>query len=127
MISRIEAYRYRCFDHLDIELQNYQVFAGANGSGKSTLLDIPILLGDILSKGLSAAFLETVSPFGGTRAQTFQELVHQYRGNYFAFAFETSLPDEVMRELLSRRPGNVQENKERWPSFLRYEVRFEIF
>ncbi len=58
MISRIEAFRYRCFDRLDLKVGQYHVLAGANGTGKSTLLDIPLLLNDILSQGLVPAFLE---------------------------------------------------------------------
>jgi predicted ATPase len=46
VISRIEAYRYRCFSKLAVELGAYNVLAGANGSGKTTLLDIPVLLGE---------------------------------------------------------------------------------
>ncbi|BAZ11972.1 hypothetical protein NIES4071_38000 [Calothrix sp. NIES-4071] len=42
MITRIEAFKYRCFDQLDIKVGQYQVLAGANGTGKSTLLDIPL-------------------------------------------------------------------------------------
>jgi predicted ATPase len=41
MISRIEAFKYRCFDRLDIKVGQYHVLAGANGTDKSTLLDIP--------------------------------------------------------------------------------------
>ncbi|MBF4275530.1 ATP-binding protein, partial [Vibrio anguillarum] len=46
MISRIEAYKYRCFNTLDLALEQQHVFAGSNGSGKTTLLDIPALFGD---------------------------------------------------------------------------------
>jgi len=56
MISRIEAFNYRCFDRLDIKLGQYHVLAGANGTGKSTLLDIPLLLGEILSQDWSQLF-----------------------------------------------------------------------
>ena len=76
MISRLEALHYRCFDQLAIEMDAYHVLAGANGSGKSTLIDIPMLLGDMLSKGLLPALLETPSPTAGARAQSLQELIH---------------------------------------------------
>ena len=57
VISRIEAYRYRCFSKLAVELGAYNVLAGANGSGKTTLLDIPVLLGDLVTERVcSAAF-----------------------------------------------------------------------
>ena len=48
MITRIEAYRYRCFERLDIAVGPYQVLVGRNGAGKSTLMDIPVLLGEML-------------------------------------------------------------------------------
>jgi predicted ATPase len=56
MISRIEGFHYRCFDRLDLGVESYHVLAGPNGSGKSTLLDIPLLLGDMVSRGIVAAF-----------------------------------------------------------------------
>ena len=40
MISRIEAYNYRCFEKVDIELEDFRVIVGANGTGKTTILDI---------------------------------------------------------------------------------------
>ncbi len=48
MISRIEATRYRCFKRLGVDLEEFNVLAGANGSGKTTLLDLPMLVGDAL-------------------------------------------------------------------------------
>ena len=50
MITRIEAYRYRCFERLELDLCPYQVLVGMNGSGKSTLIDIPVLLGEMLNQ-----------------------------------------------------------------------------
>lgn len=128
MISRIEAFRYRCFDRLDISVGQFHVLAGANGSGKSTLLDILILLGDVLKRGVTAAFLEDPSPVGGgARAQSLRELVHCYRGNFFGFAIEAQLPEGVVAALVDRLPDSTQANESRWPSKIRYEVRFQIF
>ena len=84
MISRIEGFHYRCFDRLDLGVESYHVLAGPNGSGKSTLLDIPLLLGDMVSRGIVSAFLEVTGLQGHARAQNFQELVHCHRGEYFA-------------------------------------------
>lgn len=61
MISRIQAFKYRCFNRLDIKVGDYHVLAGANGTGKSTLLDIPLLLGEILSRGLIPAFFVSIN------------------------------------------------------------------
>ena len=40
MIKRLEAYKYRCFNTLDLALEQQHVFAGSNGSGKTTILRI---------------------------------------------------------------------------------------
>lgn len=128
MISRIEAFRYRCFDRLDINVGDFHVLAGANGSGKSTLLDILLLLGDVLKRGVTAAFLEDPSPVGGSaRAQTLQELAHCYRGDYFGFAIEAELPEDIVRTLVERLPTKAQADERKWAEKLRYEVRFQIF
>jgi hypothetical protein len=128
MISRIEAFRYRCFDRLDISVGQFHVLAGANGSGKSTLLDILILLGDVLKRGVTAAFLEDPSPIGGgARAQSLGELIHCYRGDFFGFAVEAELSENIIKTLVERLPSKARANESRWPNKIRYEVRFQIF
>jgi predicted ATPase len=128
MISKIEAFHYRCFDRLDIRVGKFHVLAGANGSGKSTLLDILILLGDILRRGVTKAFLEDASPVGGgARARTLRELVHCYRGDYFSFAIEAQLPETIITTLVERQPESAKRDERRWANKLRYEVSFQIF
>lgn len=127
MISRIEAFKYRCFDHLDIKLANYHVLAGPNGSGKTTLLDIPVLLGDMLRRGVATSFLEAPLAGGIARSQSLQELVFQRLGNYFAFAIEFQLPESVRIDLLDRVPASIQSDERKHPTRLRYEVGFEVF
>ncbi len=109
MISRIEAYNYRCFPDLGVDLGRYQVLAGANGAGKTTLLDIPVLLGDLLrQRNAVGAFLER-SPFGQPpRATTLAELLHKGQGDMIAFAIEARLPAQVIEPLArgrASRPG----------------------
>ena len=59
MIKRIEAYRYRCFEKLDVGFDNFHVIVGANGSGKSTLLDIVPLLSEMVKfRRVDSAFFE---------------------------------------------------------------------
>ncbi len=127
MISRIEAFKYRCFDRLDIKVGQYHVLAGANGTGKSTLLDIPLLMGEILLQGLIPAFLESPSIGGSPRSQSLQELVHCSRGDYFAFAIEADLPEEIIINLLEDAPPTVLKDRNRHPHSIRYEIRFQIF
>lgn len=127
MITRIEAYKYRCFDKLDIKVGQYQVLAGANGSGKSTLLDIPLLLGDILTRGLTPTFLEPSLTGENARAKSFQELIYYCQGNYFTFVVEAELPEEIKRELLDFKPLKINQTPNNYPHKLRYEIRLEIF
>src|SRR5436309_15161818 len=95
MISRLQAFHYRCFNHLGLELGPYTVLAGANGSGKSTLLDIPLLFADILSQGLIPAFLEVSPSTNSVRTQSLQELIYCYHGDSFGFAIEATLPEHI--------------------------------
>jgi predicted ATPase len=127
MISRMQVLHYRCFNQLNIPWRHYNVLAGANGSGKSTLLDIPQLFSEILSRGLTPAFLETSPSLGAPRAQSLRELIHRYRGDDFGFILEAELPERVVSELVARANPSVQENQRRWPNSLRYEIRFQIF
>jgi predicted ATPase len=128
MITRIEAYNYRCFDKLDVALGEYAVMVGANGAGKSTLLDIVPLLGSVLqAEYCSSAFLEKVSGKHGVRAKGLNELVYRGDGEWFSFAVEATLPQEQQDNLLLRLPGEITNYPERYPTHLRYEVEFVIF
>ncbi|MEB3175586.1 MAG: AAA family ATPase [Cyanobacteriota bacterium] len=127
MIQRLEAYHYRCFDHLDIRLSHYQVLAGANGSGKSTLLDIPLLFQDFLTRGVAEAFQGARREGQSPRCQDFRELIYCQRGNYFGFALELDLPSDLKEELLGQAPKSVTEKPDHFPNALRYEIRFELF
>lgn len=127
MLTRIEAFHYRCFEHLDVGLSNYHLLVGANGSGKSTLLDIPLLIRDLLRHGLIAAFLEIPAAAGDPRANSLQELVHQGRGNYFWFAIEAELPHNVVTALLENASKAVVQDDRRHPKKIRYEIQLEVF
>ena len=129
MITRIEAYRYRCFANLAVDVGEFNVIAGANGSGKTTLLDIPTLIGDMLQqRACSDAFLQTRPAWGGApRAHTLTELIHQQRGEDFVLAIEAELPHEVIRVLTEHSTETVQENEDLWPTGIRYEIRLQLF
>ena len=126
MISRIEAFKYRCFEQLDIKVSEYHVLAGANGTGKSTLLDIPLLLGDILYQGLIPAFLETSAIASSPRSQSLQELIHYRRGDYFGFAIEANLSKDIIDHLLQDAPATVLQDSSKYPQSIRYEIRLQI-
>ncbi|GGK89277.1 hypothetical protein Sme01_49540 [Sphaerisporangium melleum] len=124
MITRIEAYGYRCFPRLSIDLDRYHVLAGANGAGKTTLLDIPVLLGDLLRQQRAVgAFLERQGEGKPARAGSLLELLHKGKGEAIAFAIEARLPDHVV-EVLS--DTTFAELTQRVPTHLRYEVRLEV-
>lgn len=129
MITRIEAYRYRCFKNLAVDVGSYNVLAGANGSGKTTLLDIPALLGDMLtSRYCSDAFLTMQPPWADSpRAHTLVELVHQQRGDDFVFVIEAELPPEVIRVFTEAASESDKDKPEQWPKYIRYELQLEVF
>src|SRR5207244_6980384 len=100
MITRVEAYAYRCFPQLSVDLGRYHVLAGANGAGKTTLLDIPVLIGEMLRRQrIVGAFLERGEKDQAPRATTLTDLLHKGEGDSIAFAFEARLPLEVTEAL----------------------------
>ena len=44
MIRKIEADNFKCFEHVDVELSNLNLFSGVNSMGKSTLIQMFLLL-----------------------------------------------------------------------------------
>lgn len=124
MITRIEAYNYRCFAELSIDLDRYHVLAGANGAGKTTLLDIPALLGELVRRQrASAAFLERQRRDVPARAGTLTELLHKGQGDAIAFAIEARLPDDVVETLAETSRAELTQ---RVPTHLRYELRLGV-
>jgi len=130
MIRRIEAYRYRCFQKLDLELGKYQVFAGSNGSGKTTLLDIPALLGDMVSvSDINDAFFTAVNGRSRVRAEEPQELVHKLRGDNFILIVEVELPDSIKDQLVRNAESSWSQKfvkEQNRPDTLRYELSLTI-
>ena len=125
MITRIEASNYRCFARLSVDVDSYQVLAGANGSGKTTLLDIPLLLGDLLrAQRIADAFLRSERPGRAPRATGFTDLLHRGRGNDLLFAVEARLPATVQTILAS---GSAATSRRPPPTHIRYELRLEVF
>ena len=135
MITRIEAYRYRCFEGLTLEIGPFQVLVGKNGAGKSTLLDIPILLGEILTqKTIHDPFFRPSPSHARPRADAPLDLIFNHRGDWFSLAVECRLPDQIMGSL--RRTTYEAASKSlkqkydkqagRLPGGLRYELGVRI-
>ncbi|MBX6387508.1 MAG: AAA family ATPase [Frankia sp.] len=125
MITRLEAYGYRCFPRLTVDVDRYQVLAGANGAGKTTLLDLPVLLGDLLQqRRVGDAFLQRQDSRAAPRARTLAEVIYRGQGTSITFAVEARLPADLVNALAERstaaRAGRV-------PTHLRYELRLELF
>ncbi len=100
VITRIEAYGYRCFPRLSVDFGRYHVLAGANGAGKTTLLDIPVLVGDMLrQQQIAAAFLERQSARGAPRASALTDVLHKGQGDEICLVVEARLSPEVTAQV----------------------------
>ena len=136
MITRIEAHRYRCFERLDLALEQFQVFVGPNGSGKTTLLDIPILLGQMLAaRSVETAFFKKTATHPRPRTDYAGDLIYKRAGSNFVLAIEARLPETVASELLEKHATRLSKEAvrvlrstpHRWLTRIRYEVEFELF
>lgn len=135
MITRLEATRYRCFEHLGIDVGNFQVLVGANGSGKTTVLDLPVLMGDLLrANNIAAPFMDR-RPELPPRAGNLNELIFAGRGSDFSLAIEARLPDAVQAKVLKGVFSRLRteksrlafhEDRGRWPTHIRYELGLRI-
>lgn len=125
MITRLEAYNYRCFIDLSVDLDRYQVLAGANGSGKTTMLDIPILIGDMLRsrRGLADAFLRR-DDGRQARATGLNELLRCRGADDLRFIVEAQLPSNVANQLADISSASASTPP---PTHARYEIRLELF
>lgn len=85
MITRIEAYDFRCFREVKQSLRPFQILVGPNASGKSAFMDVLAFLGTLVSEGLDAAI--------GERTENFHDLVWGREGNGFRLAVEGLVPE----------------------------------
>lgn len=121
MITRLEAFSYRCFRRLSVDLRPFQVIAGGNGAGKTTLLDTVPLLGDMVrSRRISDAFLLVPDSRPAPRAHTLAELIHNRDGVDFAFALEAELPSDMANALAATSTGTPRH------THLRYELLLQV-
>ena len=97
MIRRIQALNYRCFRHLDIDLDRFHLLIGPNGGGKRTLIDTVLFLGDLVRLGPEAAV--------DARAGDFRDLVRgrPERGGRFEIAVEFVIPERCVSRLPADR------------------------
>lgn len=125
VITRLEAYGYRCFPVLSVDLDQYHVLTGTNGAGKTTLLDIPTLLGELLGAARpSDVFLRRQGSHPVARARTVGELLHNGRGNAITFSVEARLPANIENTLATTSSGRA---RSKTFTHLRYELSLEVF
>lgn len=136
MITRLEATHYRCFEQLGVDMTEFQVIVGANGSGKTTLIDLPSLFGELLRADNIASVFTLKRGDMPARAAALRELVFAGRGDDFSLVIEVKLPEDVrnrwadtlVASIKSKRQAEMlRSNPTKWPSHLRYELRFEVF
>jgi len=122
MISRVEVRRYRCLEHVEINISQFAVLVGANGAGKSTLLDVPRLLSDCLrQRDITNAFTQRQQE-RPPRCGSLRELTFCGKGSDFCFAIEAILPDHIANNVSINSPG-----KTKVADTIRYELRLEVF
>lgn len=134
MITRIEAYRYKCFERLQLDVGRYQVIVGRNGAGKSTLLDIPTLIGEMLeTRSIEKPFFGTRDRLA-PRAVVAEDLLFAGKGDWFALVIEVALPESLVTQLARKRfeeatkreQAQLQKHPERNLALARYELAFRV-
>jgi hypothetical protein len=130
MITRIEAYRYRCFENLDVALGPYQVLVGKNGAGKSTLMDIPVMLGEMLDQRDIQGPLFTASRMRPARAETPRDVLFNRVGDWCWFAVEACLPEELAEQIerttFERLSKREQQARLKTPGVQVTNIRYEL-
>lgn len=93
MLRRIEALGYRCFRHVEVELDDFQILVGPNAAGKSTLLDAILFLGEFVTDGLDIPIRK--------RTGVFRDLVwnRPVENPTLEIAVEVELPTEIRERL----------------------------
>ncbi len=136
MITKVEAYRYRCFQMLQIDLEKYQVFVGANGAGKSTILDLLNLFSEFLDvKNVSDAFIKPTASHNIPRTSKIEDVIYNLRGDQLSLALEVAMPDDLSRvaankiypTLATNDAANMVLDDTLSPGKLRYELFLTLF
>ena len=109
MIPRLEATRYRCFEHLGFNVDDFRSLVGANGSRKIMLLDPSFFFGDLLRANVSAPFMERRLDLP-PRTGSLSEMLFVRLGSDFSLAVEARLPHTLLA-----MPRVLLESETRYP------------
>jgi predicted ATPase len=90
MITRLEALNFRCFRHLSLPLERFQVLTGPAGSGKSACLDILLFIHDLVTEDLESALHRRAGDWG--------DLLDSRQSPRFELAVEASIPQELRQQ-----------------------------
>ena len=103
MITRIEAYRYRCFKTLNARMLPFHVLVGPNGAGKTTLLDVPVLLGEmVVFRSIEHAFQQQTETHRRPRTDYARDLIFNQKGETFELAVEAEIPEQIVSSLVEK-------------------------
>jgi predicted ATPase len=91
MITKVEAFNYRCLRLAGHTLDRFNVLVGPNASGKTTFLDVISFLGDVVSVGPETAIAK--------RTEQVNDMFTGGVGEHFEMAIEAQLPDDIRRVL----------------------------
>lgn len=108
MITKIEAWNYRCLAGVSQSLGHFHIITGPNGSGKSTFLEVPQVLAAFAASGLDDVWEKT-------RARHLGEILFQGKGAHFDLAVEARIPERVRNHAANGKGSAF--------THARYEVR----
>jgi hypothetical protein len=109
MITRVEAWNFRCLRHIEQPLDRFRILVGGNASGKSTFLSVPRFIRDLLNDGAASAVSALCSE---QQLAGYRELLWLREGTELQLAVDVRPP----RDLLPDLPDPLY----------RYEVAIEV-
>jgi len=96
MITRIEAFDYRCLHRAAQDVRPFQVLVGPNASGKSTFLDVVALVRDIVRDGR-----QDIGTVISLRAPDYADLMWKRASGEFQVAVQALVPENLRVHLPS--------------------------
>ena len=115
MITRVDAFHYRCIRYMERSLRPFQVLVGPNASGKTTFLDVLAFLSRVQAVGIDEAIEE--------RSSNFADLVWGRKNAPIRLAITAEVPPSVAEELSERKfKGKSPSGWDKTVKGVRYEI-----